>query len=170
MSKWKRSAFKDVAVPSSASSTVARGSGKKRPLTRSSTSPNIGTSDSNVVFDGFKHPFPPSRKVDLNSEPWIDLFPPSSASELAVNAKKVNEVRAWLTAALDPTKAVASRLCLLTGPSGCGKTATVMAVAKEFNVSVREWTNSSEIVQFDDSRSSYGEWNPVFALLLASTN
>ena len=155
MSKWKRSAFKDTPVANSVSSVVTR-SGTKRPLTRSNTSPDVGSSLNNS-FE-FKRPFPPA-KVDLNSEPWIELFPPLNAAELAVNAKKVNEVRGWLTSALDLSKEGASRVCLLTGPSGCGKTATVMALAKEFQLSVREWTNTSEIVQFDDTSSGYGKNN-----------
>lgn len=69
---------------------------------------------------------------------------PSSVGELAVNKRKVADVRAWLTEALRGNEKVAKfrKVLALTGPSGSGKSATVHALAAELGAEVVEWENA----------------------------
>lgn len=71
--------------------------------------------------------------------PWTELMPPVTADQLAVNPKKVAEVRHWLrNAMLDPAH---HAMLILSGPAGAGKTATVQVLARELGYGVLEWHN-----------------------------
>lgn len=74
---------------------------------------------------------------------WTDAFGVRAAADLAVHAKKVADVRAWLTAATQPSSSSlplhSSRVLILTGPPGTGKSATVRVLASELACSVHEW-------------------------------
>ena len=66
-------------------------------------------------------------------------------STLAVHKRKVGDVRAWLTEALEgpPLLAKHRRILVLTGPAGAGKTATVRALSHRdaLHFDVVEWLN-----------------------------
>ena len=80
---------------------------------------------------------------------------PQSVSDLAVNVKKVEEVRHWLRDRLGKRG-----MLVLTGPAGdllliissyyyfegCGKTACVRALCGELGVHIEEWINPVEQV------------------------
>ena len=82
---------------------------------------------------------------DLHLQQWIDRHAPKSASQLAVNAKKVGEVKTWLEFNL---KAKNPGILLLVGPPGSGKTATVKVLAQEMNCHIQEWSNPLENVDY----------------------
>ena len=88
-----------------------------------------------------KREAPTAAKTDAATQttPWTELAPPRKAEDLAVNPKKVDEVRRWLRDALaDPQE---HTLLILSGPAGVGKTATVEALARELKYDVVEWQN-----------------------------
>ncbi|CAD6975453.1 unnamed protein product [Tilletia controversa] len=99
-----------------------------------------------------------------SSELWVDRFPPSTTAGLAVHRAKIDQVRSWLTEALDGPPALRAyrRLLVLTGPSGAGKSATIRALASqhELNFDIVEWENTwgnnigAELVQPGPSSSS----------------
>ncbi|KAI8920140.1 Rad17 cell cycle checkpoint protein-domain-containing protein [Powellomyces hirtus] len=92
-------------------------------------------------------------KVDLSSSApieaklWIDKYEPLSEAEIAVNNKKVADVRAWLQNSLAEADVKRqrsqphSKLLVLTGPSGAGKTAVIRLLSRELHFEVSEWSN-----------------------------
>ena len=86
----------------------------------------------------------PKPKV-ISNEAWSVKHVPSKPIDLAVNVKKVGEIKSWLqlnTASNRPG------ILLLTGPPGCGKTATVKVLAKDLQASIQEWSNPTENVAY----------------------
>ena len=69
---------------------------------------------------------------------WIDVFQPMKDEDIAVNKKKVSDVRNWIQSAIDNSE---KKLLVLTGPSGSGKTAAVRLIAKQLGLDVVEWEN-----------------------------
>jgi DNA polymerase III delta prime subunit len=109
---------------------------------------------------------PPSSQDQVERVPctelWVDKYAPGRTKELAVHAKKVDEVREWVGGSLgragrrerrvscfalvkpvvvDADGSRQPRIFFLTGPSGSGKTATVRAVCQELGVGISEWIN-----------------------------
>jgi len=76
---------------------------------------------------------------------WIDRHVPQRVSDLAVNSKKVEEVRQWLQ-----DHQGKRGLLVLTGPAGCGKTACLTALCKELGLHIEEWINPVEQVDFGE--------------------
>ncbi|CAD6911569.1 unnamed protein product [Tilletia caries] len=127
----------------------------------SSSSPALNTTTTKASSTQHAHSTatpPPS------SELWVDRFPPSTTAGLAVHRAKIDQVRSWLTEALDGPPALRAyrRLLVLTGPSGAGKSATIRALASqhELNFDIVEWENTwgnnigAELVQPGPSSSS----------------
>ncbi|KAJ1658882.1 RFC checkpoint protein Rad17 [Dispira simplex] len=81
---------------------------------------------------------------------WVDKYAPKTRADLAVNKRKVAEVRTWLQAALQLRTAHGTRwshrLLVLTGPPGVGKTATLRVIANELGANVIEWINPTYTV------------------------
>ncbi|WFD21312.1 RFC checkpoint protein Rad17 [Malassezia caprae] len=77
---------------------------------------------------------------------------------LAVNKRKVADVRAWLAEALDgaPSLRKYRRILALTGPSGAGKSATLHALARatELHFDVVEWENCDARIEAGARQSS----------------
>ena len=86
----------------------------------------------------------PARRLPPSSVARPALDEPSLAT-LAVHKRKVGDVRAWLTEALEgpPNLAKHRRILVLTGPAGAGKTATVRALSQRdaLHFHVVEWLN-----------------------------
>ena len=93
----------------------------------------------------------PKPKVITNNEAWSVKYVPSKSIDLAVNVKKVGEIKAWLQ---QNTASKRPGILLLTGPPGCGKTATVKVLAKELQASIQEWSNPTENVTYSQDYSA----------------
>jgi len=89
----------------------------------------------------------PTKPLDSVTELWINRHQPNRVEDLAVNQKKVEEVRWWLE-----NTGMTGGILLLSGPSGAGKTATILALAKQLDIVVEEWVNPVEQVNYGDSR------------------
>nr|CAD7573099.1 unnamed protein product [Timema californicum] len=75
-----------------------------------------------------------------HGESWLDSYAPQHTKDLAVHNKKVDELSAWMSSAVD-NHSEFPMVLLITGPAGCGKTITLQVLAKNMNVNVREWVN-----------------------------
>ncbi|VDM95958.1 unnamed protein product [Thelazia callipaeda] len=71
----------------------------------------------------------------------IDRFTPSNFWELAVNPRKIDEVRRWIQKKLVRTREC--KLLLLTGPTGSGKTITVKLLCRELKLELAEWSTAN---------------------------
>ena len=89
--------------------------------------------------DSKSHRVPQQHSSSVDQTAWYERYAPTSLAEIAVNKKKVNEVRAWLEKALDQD--AQERLLVLKGPSGAGKSTTMELLGKDMNVEVAEWRN-----------------------------
>ncbi|KAF8601784.1 P-loop containing nucleoside triphosphate hydrolase protein [Ceratobasidium sp. AG-I] len=106
---------------------------------------------------------PRQPKTDLEGEDkygealWVDAHAPETRDQLAVHARKVEDVRRWLDEAIEggPTGKLRRyrRILVLTGPSGSGKTATLRVLASELDAELVEWVASS------DEFSTTGDYN-----------
>ncbi len=79
----------------------------------------------------------PGIYTNLSSSNWTEKFAPQSIDELAVHAKKIDEIREWIKR-WQSDKNTGSVL-LLTGPPGSGKTASIRLIAKELSFDISEW-------------------------------
>ncbi|CAN0475527.1 unnamed protein product, partial [Laminaria digitata] len=71
---------------------------------------------------------------------WPDKHRPRDISGLAVHAKKVDEVRHWMTMALEAQPDSGTyRLLALVGPPGSAKTTMVRLLAQEMGLDLAEW-------------------------------
>ncbi|CAG9529844.1 unnamed protein product [Cercopithifilaria johnstoni] len=71
----------------------------------------------------------------------IDRFPLQNVEQLAVNPKKIDELRRWMQK--KEGRCRECKLLLLTGPTGSGKTIAVKMLCRELNLELIEW-NCSE--------------------------
>ncbi|PPQ88176.1 hypothetical protein CVT25_005141 [Psilocybe cyanescens] len=87
-----------------------------------------------------------SPLVDPDDFLWVDRYEPTTEAQLAVHARKVEDVRRWFSEAFDggPSGKLIKyrRILALTGPSGTGKTATIRVLAKEMGFEILEWRNT----------------------------
>ncbi|KAJ3212820.1 Cell cycle checkpoint protein rad17 [Dinochytrium kinnereticum] len=91
----------------------------------------------------------PPRGSRPDSTLWVDKYCPVLEEDLAVNKKRVAEVRSWISRAFEIADGVSHRrdvcernkILVLTGPSGSGKTATLRMLAAEMGFDVLEWIN-----------------------------
>ncbi|PWZ00667.1 hypothetical protein BCV70DRAFT_199934 [Testicularia cyperi] len=91
----------------------------------------------------------------LGSSLWSERLAPAHIDELAVHPRKVQDVRTWLSEALNPASRIAAhrKLLTLTGPAGAGKSTVVRALssATELDFDIIEWHNGP---------SAYDETSP----------
>jgi cell cycle checkpoint protein len=76
--------------------------------------------------------------VNDDKRPWTEQFAPKDLSELAVNKRKVADVRQWLDIAFAGRR---HRVLVLKGAAGSGKTTTISLLAHDMNVMLSEWRN-----------------------------
>ena len=124
--------------------------GKKRPRVNNNSLKTTPVKAASVTGS---ERFPAESVAPLNSsELWINNHSPASVAELAVNSKKVEEVRSWLESARS------SGGCLvMAGPPGAGKTATLLTLSHTLGLAVQEWVNPVEQVNFQTEKLYDGE-------------
>jgi len=124
----------------------ANTSKRKRDNNNDTKSAGNKTRCSSVSHQGFTSP-EAIKKFSQQDEQelWIERHIPQSVSDLAVNVKKVEEVRHWLRDRLGKRG-----MLVLTGPAGCGKTACVRALCGELGVHIEEWINPVEQVDYGE--------------------
>ncbi|CAB4056354.1 HRAD17 [Lepeophtheirus salmonis] len=110
----------DAASPSPATQNKAR-------LTK-------GRKDSTVLGVGMA--FGKRRKKEEDSRSWCDRYAPLSSADLAVQPKKVQELRSWI---INACQSKTRSVLFLCGPTGSGKTACVRTLASEIQLNLREW-------------------------------
>jgi len=90
---------------------------------------------------------PPTQPLDSATQLWINRHQPDRVEDLAVNQKKVEEVRWWLE-----NVEQSCGILILSGPSGAGKTATILSLAKTLGIVIEEWLNPIEQVNYGDTK------------------
>lgn len=108
--------------------------------TKTSSVPNFYADDRRSEVTEFSVP-----NSQNSGELWINKHHPNSVEVLAVNNKKVEEVTNWILHSCSQ-----GGILILSGPPGAGKTATVSAIAKNFDISLKEWVNPIEQVNFNN--------------------
>eukprot|EP00727_Mastigamoeba_balamuthi_P013978 m51a1_g9202 putative cell cycle checkpoint protein Rad17 (1091) ;mRNA; f:111193-116117 len=116
---------------------------------------------------------PSLRRSEVPAVSWVDKHKPSTAESLAVNPKKVAEVREWLGRAMVQAKARragrvgAAWILVLRGPSGAGKTALVRALCSEARAELQEYSESPStsrrgldgaVSDYESPLRGFGEW------------
>ncbi|KAJ3323620.1 Cell cycle checkpoint protein rad17 [Boothiomyces sp. JEL0866] len=86
------------------------------------------------------------RKPRVSTQMLVTKHQPMFTVELAVNKKKIDQVRNWMQAVIRNTH---PNILVLSGPAGCGKTATVKCLAKELKCELIEWENITDASIFD---------------------
>lgn len=81
-------------------------------------------------------------QANITDKNWMKNFDPHNVEDLAVNAKKVQEVEEWVK---NNCVRNTNNILLLSGPVGCGKTATVQCIARKYNIKVTEWITPLDI-------------------------
>ncbi|KAI8815552.1 Rad17 cell cycle checkpoint protein-domain-containing protein [Fimicolochytrium jonesii] len=102
-----------------------------------------------VIPGDSKHTATTPSEAVPDTKLWIDQYEPSSEEELAVNNKRIADVRDWLLKAITAPHSRAGRagssrtpkVLVLTGPCGAGKTAVVRMLAKDMALEIVEWSN-----------------------------
>lgn len=148
------------------------GSKKEAGTQNKSAARLLGTKQSfRVTTDGTANTTTGSTKYSFRTgdhRPWAEKYGPTAMEELAVNKKKVMEVRTWIENVLSGKER--KRLLILTGPSGSGKTVTVEMIARSMGLQLLEWRNpvgtdllnegyssmSSQFTDFLGRSSSFG--------------
>lgn len=70
---------------------------------------------------------------------------PRTVDDLATHPKKIEEVKNWL---LKTDFLTVPAMLLITGPAGSAKTVTFKVVASSLNISLREWVNPMDKMEF----------------------
>ena len=107
---------------------------------------------------------------ETNGRSWAERYGPLTLEELAVNKKKVANVKTWLDRIWYGDES--QQLLVLKGPSGAGKTTTIEALARDMDFDILEWRNpvgsevssegySSMSAQFDDFLSCSGRFGKL---------
>ncbi|KAA3479601.1 cell cycle checkpoint protein RAD17 isoform X2 [Gossypium australe] len=102
--------------------------------------------DFDEVLNGFK--VSAGSRRSNPKELWVDKHKPSSLEELAVNKKKVEEVKSWFEERLMTPKDEVGRssVLILSGQAGVGKSATVHVIASKIGAQLCEWNTPTPTI------------------------
>ncbi|CCM03469.1 uncharacterized protein FIBRA_05602 [Fibroporia radiculosa] len=119
-----------------------------RPPTFNLTASHHKTSSQDVRSKGKMKETIEDDDTQFGHQLWVDRYEPLTEEDLAVNKRKIQEVRQWLMEAFDggPSGKLRKyrRILALTGPAGTGKTAAIRVLARELNCDLLEWRNSMD--------------------------
>ncbi|KZT63178.1 P-loop containing nucleoside triphosphate hydrolase protein [Daedalea quercina L-15889] len=149
-------------------STVSKGKGKAKVAETATVAPDSGE----CIWSSISH-----RALNISDcsddRLWVDRYEPATEDGLAVNKRKVKDVRQWLLEAFDggPSGKLRKyrRILALTGPAGTGKTATLRVLSRELGFEIVEWRNSIDErftrSDLDDPEDDdVAEWEPYEGL------
>ncbi|KAL3994778.1 Rad17 cell cycle checkpoint family protein [Acanthocheilonema viteae] len=88
------------------------------------------------------------EEESTHSHSLIDRFPVQNVEQLAVNPKKINELRRWMQK--KEGRCRECKLLLLTGPTGSGKSTAVKMLCRELKFELIEWNCSESYDVFYD--------------------
>ncbi|XP_055842875.1 cell cycle checkpoint protein RAD17 [Episyrphus balteatus] len=157
--KWVKSVFSEDLSSSTDSENPPKKTRSSSSLSNESTSFNFKTPSANDSAISNKE----SNKIEslVQSANWIECFEPKTIDDLAVHAKKIQEVQDWMQHCdIMKKKKFPAQICLITGPAGSGKTATIKVLAKIMRYQVVEWINpidSDNITTLGDQVDSYAQ-------------
>lgn len=101
--------------------------------------------DFDEKFTGFK--VSDGSEGSNKEELWVDKYKPSSLEELAVQKKKVEEVKVWFEERLGTSKdKLSSHVLVITGQAGVGKSASIQVIASHLGARLCEWNTPTPIV------------------------
>lgn len=109
----------------------------------------------------------PLNTNDIAADNWLDNFAPHTVEELAIHAKKIEELQQWLRGCTASNASTTSSrhhvpmLCI-TGPAGAGKTATLRLCASAAGFDVQEWVQPVD-VELSTVRRYADDTVPAFA-------
>lgn len=172
--KWFKSAFSSDSLTSDSLEECSRKRAKKNDFHRT-----LSESDSiNLSITGIELPEKTIRlnnnsKIDesasvspvsivhsdFKSSNWIENFAPQTRAELALHAKKIQELEDWFRSSRLNEKKCRAPILLVTGPSGAGKTVALKVLANEFQYSISEWITPIDI----EYSRGYGNENVLFS-------
>lgn len=98
----------------------------------------------------------PLKATDIAAASWLDNFAPRSVGDLAIHAKKIEDLQQWLQSAASASSSTsadnqrqhrrrAAPMLCITGPSGAGKTATLRLCASAAGFDVQEWVQPVDV-------------------------
>uniref|UniRef100_A0A182PJG1 AAA+ ATPase domain-containing protein n=1 Tax=Anopheles epiroticus TaxID=199890 RepID=A0A182PJG1_9DIPT len=96
------------------------------------------------------------RKRNERSTDLLEHFQPVQEADLAIHAKKIEELKQWLTAA-KRQQHPANQILLITGPSGSGKSVCLKTLAKALGYSIHEWTTPVDVDLFYDDKFDFDD-------------
>ncbi|KAI4327760.1 hypothetical protein L6164_020185 [Bauhinia variegata] len=101
--------------------------------------------DFNEVFAGFK--CSPGTEKSNAEELWIDKYKPHSLEELAVQKKKVEEVKIWFEERLKRSQGVyKNNVLVISGQAGVGKSAAIHVIASHLGAVLCEWNTPTPVI------------------------
>lgn len=101
--------------------------------------------DFDEKFTGFKVSDGSGRSK--KEELWVDKYKPCSLEELAVQKKKVEEVKVWFEERLGTSKdKFGSHVLVITGQAGVGKSATIQVIGSHLRARLCEWNTPTPII------------------------
>ncbi|GAB2226267.1 hypothetical protein Drorol1_Dr00022068 [Drosera rotundifolia] len=79
-------------------------------------------------------------------ESWVDKHRPQSLEDLAVNKKKVEEVKLWFDKRVRDRQELHNQVLLITGPAGVGKSVTIQVIASQCGATLCEWNTPTPTI------------------------